>query len=192
MAKKQKRLKRIHKGGRPRKTLPDIDTGTPELAAKRRAAASDPTLSTCPLDLALSKGVIDRDQHTAAGYFAACRALVYGSPHTKALDLLRISGAATIPNSSEAETKYRAACEDLRARGPYVLEKVENFVVHEKFPLWLMANTPARSRDRVMEGLGVLVDWYRGRIRGRVAASDMHASVQLTNSRIASITHIRS
>lgn len=165
MAKKHRRPTRIHKGGRPRKMLPDIDTGTPELVAKRAAVASDPALSTCPLDLALSKGVIDRDQHSAAGYFAACRALVYGSPHTKALDLLRVSGTVTIPNSSEAETKYRLACDDLRARGPYVLEKVENFVVHEKFPLWLIANTPARARDRVMEGLAVLVEWYRGRRR---------------------------
>jgi hypothetical protein len=177
MAKNQKRFKNVHKGGRPRKVLPDIDMGTPELAAKRRAMASDPTLSTCPLDLALSKGVIDHDQHTAAGYFAACRALVYGSPHTKALDLLRVSGVSVIPNASEAESKYRMACEDLRTRGPYVLEKVENFVVHEKFPLWLIANTPARARDRVMEGLAVLVDWYRGRRRARFAAHEPRAHV---------------
>jgi hypothetical protein len=172
MVKKHKAMKRIHKGGRPRKSLPEIDSGTPELVAKRMAMAVDPTLSTCPLDLALSKGVIDQDQHTAAGYFAACRALVYGSPHTKALDLLRTSGSVTIPNASEAEAKYRTACEDLRARGPAVLEKVENFVVHEKFPLWLIANTPARARERVMEGLDVLVDWYRGRRRARVVERD--------------------
>lgn len=177
MTKKHKAVKRIHKGGRPRKALPDIDTGTPELVAKRMAVAKDPTLSTCPLDLALSKGVIDQDQHSAAGYFAACRALTYGSPHPKALDLLRTSGGVTIPNASEAEAKYRNACEDLRARGPGVLEKVENFVVHEKFPLWLIANTPARSRERVMEGLDVLVDWYRGRRRTRAVEHDVRPFV---------------
>jgi hypothetical protein len=166
---KNRRTKRIHKGGRPRKNLPDIDTGTPELMAKRLAMASDPTLSTCPLDLALSKGFIDRDQHTAAGYYAACRALVFGSPHPKALDLLRTSGADTIPNASQAETKYRNACEDLRARGPGVLDAMENFVVHERFPVWLLRGRPDRARDRVMEGFAVLMDWYRGRRRDRAA-----------------------
>jgi len=164
-----RRTKRIHKGGRPRKTLPDIDTGTPELMAKRLAMAADPTLSTCPLDLALSKGFIDRDQHTAAGYYAACRALVFGSPHPKALNLLRTSGADTIPNASEAEAKYRNACEDLRVRGPGVLDGIENFVVHERFPDWLVCGTPSRARDRVMEGFAVLMGWYRGRRRNRAA-----------------------
>ncbi|TAK98951.1 MAG: hypothetical protein EPO08_17765 [Rhodospirillaceae bacterium] len=166
---KSRRTKRIHKGGRPRKMLPDIDTGTPELMAKRFAMASDPTLSTCPLDLALSKGIIDRDQHTAAGYYAACRALVFGSPHPKALDLLRTSGADRIPNASEAEAKYRNACADLRMRGPGVLEGIEDFVVHERFPIWLLRGTPSRARDRVMEGFAVLMGWYRGHSRRRAA-----------------------
>ena len=164
-----RRRKRIHKGGRPRQVRPDIDTGTPELVAKRLMMARDPMLSTCPLDLALSKGVIDQDQHTAANYFAACRALVFGSPHPKALDILRTSGASTIPNTSEAETKYRMACADLDARGSGVLNAVEDFVVHERFPVWLLEGTASKSRERVMEGLMVLMWWYRGRSRARAA-----------------------
>ena len=166
MPKHSRRARRLHKGGRPRKApQPTIDLGTPELAAKRAALAVDPTLSTCPLDLALSKNVIDRDTHTAAGYFAACRALVFGSPHPKALDLLRTSGSSSIPNASEAETRYRAACAALRQRGRGILSAVESFVVHERLPLWLLANTADTTRARTLDGLDILVSWYRGRRR---------------------------
>jgi hypothetical protein len=158
---------RIHKGGRRRQQRDAVDRGTPELAAKRAALSGDPTLSTCPLDLALSKGVIAPETHAAAGYFAACRALVYGSPHPKALDLLRVSGAITIPNASEAEGRYRDACERLRRCGPGVLDAVETFVVHERFPLWLVKGAPARSRDHVMSGMAALLDWYKGGRRQR-------------------------
>jgi hypothetical protein len=162
----KKRAVRIHKGGRPRSARNDADLGTPELIAKRIILASDPTLSTCPLDVALSWGVIDRDQHTAGGYFAACRALVFGSPHVKAMNLLRVSGADTIPNTSVAEARYRVACEDLRRRGPGVLETVEDFIVHERFPAWLTQRAADRARAKTLEGLAVLLDWYRGRRRG--------------------------
>jgi hypothetical protein len=162
---KSKRVKRIHKGGRPRMVRPDVDLGTPELVAKRQSLAADPALSTCPLDVALSKGMIDRDQHAAASYFAACRALVFGSPHVKATDLLRVSGGIAMSHASTAEIKYRVACDGLRRRGPLVLEDVENFVVHEHMPQWLTQARAGRERDRVMEGLAVLVGWYRGRRR---------------------------
>lgn len=163
---KHSRRTRVHKGGRPRKSpQPTIDLGTPELAAKRAALADDPTLSTCPLDLALSKGLIDRDTHTAAGYFAACRALVFGSPHPRALDLLRTSGADTIPDTTEAEARYRAACVALRQRGMGIFGAVESFVVHERMPLWMFTHASHPHRTRTLDGLHALVDWYRGRRR---------------------------
>ena len=164
-----RRTKRIHKGGRPRNARPDVDTGTPELAAKRAAVSADPTLSTCPVDLLLSRRIIDSDTHTAAGYFAACRALVFGSPHPRALDLLRISGSVSIPNTSEAEARYRSACTLLRQRGGTVLNAVETLIVHERFPTWLGASKSCRARDLAMEGLDTLRDWYRGRNRRRAA-----------------------
>lgn len=161
---------RIHKGGRPRNQRPTHDLGTPELAAKRAALAPDPTLSTCPLDLALAKGLIDRDTHTAAGYFAACRSLVHGSPHPKALDLLRVSGADRIPETSHAERRYRAACDRLARRGSRLLGAVESFVIHERFPAWLLENTESAARNDTLAGLAVLLDWYKRRGQPACAA----------------------
>lgn len=160
-----RRTRRIHKGGRPRHARPTVDLGTPELAAKRAATAADPILTTCPLDLALGRRLIDDETHAAAGYFAACRALVFGSPHLRALDLLRVSGAPTITETSHAEARYHAACAELRRRGPHVLSAVEMFVVHHKFPRWLVERTEHPSRGFVMDGLAALRDWYRGRRR---------------------------
>ena len=164
-----RRTKRIHRGGRPRQQRRDVDAGTPELIAKRAAVSRDPTLSTCPVDVMLSRRLIDSDIHLAAGYFAACRALVFGSPHPRALDLLRVSGSASIPNASEAEARYRRACAMLRQRGAAVLNAVEMLVVHERFPAWLAANEPCRARDLTMNGLTTLYDWYRGRNHRRAA-----------------------
>ena len=161
--------RRVHKGGRPRKPKSTVDVGTPELVAKRAALTADATLSTCPLDLALAKGMIDRETHSAAGYFAACRALVFGSPHPKALDLLRTSGASVIPNASDAEARYRDACDGLLRRGPGVLIAIESFVVHELFPAWLLQRRASPDRDRVFEGFDALLDWYKGRGRRRAA-----------------------
>jgi hypothetical protein len=165
---KRKRGK-VYKGGRPRKTHPSVDLGTPELAAKRASLSADQTLSTCPLDLALAKGVIDQETHAACGYFAACRALVYGSPHPRALDLLRVSGSNLIPNASEAEARYRDACGALSARGRSILDAAENFIVHERFPRWLLASDQTRASERALEAFAVLVDWYSGRCRRRAA-----------------------
>jgi len=120
-------------------------------------------LSTCPVDIALGKGVIDHDQHAAAAYFAACRGMVFGSPHVKATDLLRVSGGVSQSCASHAQIRYRAACDDLRRRGPLILEAVEEFVVHERMPQWLIEGRAGRARDRVLEGLAALVLWYRER-----------------------------
>jgi hypothetical protein len=88
--------------------------------------------------------------------------LVFGSPHPKALDLLRVSGAATIPETSQAEGRYRTACALLRQRGSHVLDAVEMFVVHEQTPQWLLEGCPSAARARLIDGLGILRDWYKG------------------------------
>ena len=79
-------MKRINKGGRPRKVKSAHDYGTPESIAKRAALSQgDPTLSTCPLDVMLSRKIISPEAHAAAVYFRSCYLIEYGSPHPQAV-----------------------------------------------------------------------------------------------------------
>lgn len=151
--------KRMHRGGRPRQNKPSIDLGTPE-NQRRRLIASDPTLSTCPLDLALDKRLITQAQHDAAKHFLACRALVFGSPHPHAVDLGRVSSGSDPRDNAGAEASYLSACQALRVQSRTTWDVMENFLIYERFPVWLVENIPSRKRDHFFNGMDILHVWH--------------------------------
>ena len=157
--------------GRPRSNRPSVDFGTPELIAKRMAAAAcDPTLSTTPLDILKARKIISDEAHSAATYWAALRKIVFGKAHPGAIDLTAIS-SASMPDEvdrAEAETKYRDACLAMKAQSRGCFDAVENLVVHEHPPAWLKTNNYGRhiaGYKRLSQGLAALLGWYKGGLR---------------------------
>lgn len=148
--------------GRPITNL--LDQGTPELQRHRlRLVASDGAQSTCPLDVMLARKFISSDAYAAAVHFRACRAMVFGSPHLKAVDLNEKSGECFTGNTSEVETRYRAACAKLLAASRACLDTIENIVVHERWPRWLNGGA-SRWPERDLAAFWVLLEWHRARV----------------------------
>jgi hypothetical protein len=69
--------------GRPRQERAPIDHGTPELQAHRErlAGAGDPAAAESPLGLMLARGLIEREQHDAARYYAFLYRQTVGRTH---------------------------------------------------------------------------------------------------------------
>lgn len=61
------------RAGRPPLERPRVDTGTPELAARRAhlAGGGDPTLAESPLGVLLARGFIGQEQHDSGRYYAS-------------------------------------------------------------------------------------------------------------------------
>lgn len=157
--------------GRPKLNRPAIDTGTPELIHKRMLASPmDATLSTNPLDVLKSRQIISEEAHGAASYFAALRKIVFGKAHPGAIDLTAISSAA-MPNEldrADAEIKYRDACNAMKSISRASLEAVENLVIHERWPDWLLnwtGGTQPRGYHHFSTGVAALLGWYKGSMR---------------------------
>ena len=150
---------------------PRVDLGTPELIAKRMAASPrDTTLSTTPLDVLKARQIISDEAHGAATYFAALRKIVFGKAHPGAIDLTAISsvGNPYELDRGDAETKYRDACAAVKAISRASLDALENLVIHERWPSWLVARTrSAQPRDyqHFSTGLAALLGWYKGSMR---------------------------
>ena len=157
--------------GRPKLNRPAIDTGTPELIHKRMMASPmDATLSTNPLDVLKSRKIISDEAHGAASYFAALRKIVFGKAHPGAIDLTAISSVG-MPNEldrADAEIKYRDACNAMKAMSRASLGAVENLVVHERWPSWLInwtRGTQSREYHHLSAGIAALLGWYKGSMR---------------------------
>lgn len=185
MSQKNRRLSR---GGRPRKDgdrhpngeLKSIrDYGTPELQQKRRAAVGDgPTednpkkgdtsLSTCPLDVAIARGLVDDETEKVANDFGRWYRMIYGKAHAKAANL---TGAVSGEEPSEdalfkAKAKLESATAVLMMTGRVSYDAVVNFVVYERYPKFLLNNRePQGAEKRLFEGLKALADWRRGEQR---------------------------
>ena len=160
--------RRIWKGGRPRKIKSEHDFGSPELIAKRAALSQgDPTLSTCPLDVLLSRKHISPGAHTAAMHFLSCFVIVHGSPHPRAIDLNQISGGAGEYDDERAENEYNDACEALLKVSRRLFDIVHNIVIYERTPLWLVNPLAGNGWDRKNAGqaFATLLGWYSGRNR---------------------------
>ncbi|MBX7200324.1 MAG: hypothetical protein K1X51_13235 [Rhodospirillaceae bacterium] len=165
-----KKRGRRHCGGRPKLNRPAIDTGTPELTARRLAIApGNATLATAPLDALKARGAeaISDEAYAAACYFAALRKLVFGKAHPRALDLTAVSrgGLPEELDVAGAERKYRDACNYVRGQSRQAFEALENLVVHERWPDWMFAGRGKREPgQRHFEvGAAALLAWYRGR-----------------------------
>lgn len=158
---------RTNKRGRPRSDRPRYDLGTPEQIHKRAMLSpTDPTLSTTPLDVLKSRKIISDEAHTAASYFAALRKMVFGKAHPGAIDLTAVSGMPNELDRADAESKYRDACAAMKAMGRASLDAVENLVVHERWPGWLLSQS-MHGTDYARFGTGVaaLLGWYKGNMR---------------------------
>jgi hypothetical protein len=159
---------RTNRRGRPKLDRPKYDVGTPELIAKRMAAApNDMTLSTTPLDVLKARSIISDEAHLAATYWAALRKMVFGKAHPGAIDLTAISGSN--PNEfdrADAESKYRDACAAMKAMSRASLDAVENLVIHERWPSWLVSkSTHGTDYMRFCVGVAALLGWYKGKMR---------------------------
>lgn len=160
--------------GRPKLNRPAIDTGTPELIHKRMMASPmDATLSTNPLDVLKSRKIISDEAHGAASYFAALRKIVFGKAHPGAIDLTAVSsGSPHEFDRADAEIKYRDACNAMKAISRASLDAVENLVVHERWPSWLLKwarGTQPRDYHHFSVGVAALLGWYKGGNRKLVA-----------------------
>lgn len=160
----------MSKRGRPRTNRPSTDFGTPELIAKRIAASpADTTLSTTPLDVLKARKLISDEAHGAATYFCALRKMVFGKAHPGAIDLTAVSsGSPHEFDRADAEIKYRDACNAMKAISRASLDAVENLVVHERWPSWLLKwarGTQPRDYHHFSVGVAALLGWYRGAFR---------------------------
>lgn len=175
--------KRVFKGGRPRTDRPAIDLGSPELLMKRASLAGppikeivdgkevtflpDPAMTTCPIDILLTKRLISPEAYSAAVHFRACWLMIFGSPHAKAIDLTHVTGPERLGDIERATEAYRGACETLRKFSVQHLDAVENLVIHERTPPWMRVTGGPHShhRKRFMEGLACLLGWHQGKAR---------------------------
>lgn len=123
---------------------------TPEHAAQRAALAEggDPAMTTIPIDVALLRGRLTREQHSAAKQYRflwnadGCRA-----PHPSAVDLDAARGGSWEPNP-EAEQRihdeFVGARKAVRkACGPGSLELMEAMVILDYWPSWCWASKAA-------------------------------------------------
>ena len=156
----------ISRRGRPRSDRPRHDYGTPELIAKRVGMSpTDATMSTCPLDVMLSRGTISPEAHTAAAYFVALRKLVFGKAHPAAIDLTAISqgGMPEELDLDDAERKYRDACAWIKRFGGRTFIATEDILIHQRWPEWIAIPRSSHwERRLVLLGMSALLGWYRG------------------------------
>lgn len=164
------------KRGRPKLNRPRVDYGTPELIKRRMTISPrDATLSTSPLDVLKSRGHISDEAFSAALYFAGIRKRMFGKAIPPVLDLTAISGGPSEFDDIEAaraEKEYRDACFAMKTQGRASFDAVENLVVHERFPDWLIdptGGTQFARQKRFMLGLAALLGWFKNKDR-RVAA----------------------
>ena len=153
--------------GRPKSDRPKFDVGTPEQIMKRATLSpTDPTMSSTPLDVLKVRHIISDEAHTAAGYFAALRKMVFGKAHPSAIDLTAVSGMPSEHDHADAERKYRDACFAMKAMSSNSLHAVENLVVHERWPGWLLGESMhGTDYMRFCVGISALLGWYKGNMR---------------------------
>lgn len=158
---------RTNRRGRPRSDRPRIDLGTPEQIHKRAMLSpTDPTLSTSPLDVLKARKIISDEAHTAASYWAALRKMVFGKAHPGAIDLTAVSGMPNEFDRADAESKYRAACDWMKQQSRASLDAVENLVIHERWPGWLLGQSMhGTDYMRFCVGISALLGWYKGNMR---------------------------
>lgn len=150
-----------------------VGTPTPEHAAQREALAQggDPAMTTSPIDVALLRGRLSREQHAAAKQYrflwnkAGCR-----TPHATAVDLDADAEQRVYDEFIGARNAIRKRC------SPGSLEVIESMVVYEHWPSWCWASNKAplsglqlRAMDVAHAALNAL-DGYFSALYGRSTA----------------------
>lgn len=158
--------------GRPRKSLPKKDTGTQELARKRRSGETAEAL-----DLCLELGIINNLHHWCGMHLRWLHTLRYGTPGPQTIDLTYIGGTPTNPDDphwrTEREREYSEAIACLRRAGHADL--VGRVCIYNDRPLFLKAEhnkkkipsaASAAERNSLVAGLEALCCHWR-RTTGR-------------------------
>ncbi len=155
---KSGRLSRAHNGAAR-------DYGTHEAEEKRLALVngSDPALFSLPVDVALARGCISREQHNAATWLRIVRSRIFGrsGPRTLLWDLVD-RGASSLPEDqlAKAERAYAWAMGQLTED-----EQVEVAeLVLDRFPRWLrlivqgvpLGSEETRAQELLVSGLDKL------------------------------------
>lgn len=154
---------------RPRK-----DLGTPEVIAKRLALVGpgnsdrppDPALAHYPLGVAFARGIVTSEQHQAGLDYALAFAVAIGRPamgagRALARFMADDRGAMDDADRERLTTDWRAYGDALLAHSRAVKDTLENVVVYERLPAWLLpghveAPSDVTHRERLIDGLRII------------------------------------
>ncbi|MGD9884595.1 MAG: hypothetical protein AB7E70_21690 [Hyphomicrobiaceae bacterium] len=149
------------------KLKPRHDHGTPEVIAKRMALVgegtplrpADPARAYYPLGVALERSIITDEQHEAAMRYRRAFCVAIGRP-------LRLGVPGMTEGASEElraslTLDWRAYVDALLRLGRQTKDTVDNLVLYDRWPLWLLSGhipTPKdnRARERLLKGLDAL------------------------------------
>ncbi len=163
-------------GARPEPKPTGRDKGTERIQREQQwyAEAKNPALAAYPLGIMLANEVISHQQHEAGCYYAYVYGRVFGRTsivHHMAV-LLKERGAAIGDADDERalqilEDHYREGSTAIEScpRGRRMMELIENAVVYQRIPRWLMPVAPRPSdftdAKLTIQALQCLVDVYR-------------------------------
>lgn len=154
--------------GRPRCAPKGIDTGTPELAYKRRSGETSETL-----DLCLERGIITQRQHWSGIHLRWLYTLRYGAPGVKAIDPTHVKGIDLHMDDPmwriEREKEYHEAIGKITLSGHALM--LMNICIYNERPRFLtLDRTQPQSADttrmieKLTNGLDILCRlWERNR-----------------------------
>jgi hypothetical protein len=183
------------RAGRPPQDRAPVDRGTPELQAHRErlAGAGDPAAAESPLALMLARGLIDREQHDAARFYAFLYRQAVGRTHLSCDPHYRQLATGTVRPPDERgeaeqaglEARFRQGKNRLLAAGRRVCEATENLAVFGLPPRFFDRERPSHARPRdaleleaVLCGLATLAACY-GRGARRAGRLDLHRAASL-------------
>jgi len=177
MARKRARL---NKGGRPRIERTGPDRGTPEQQLRRALLAGpgtanqppDPVMTSTPLDILKTRGLISLDQHSAGLDYATLYAKFTGRYRDAGLEP-EGQGEPSEDAEAEVERKYRACAIALLSLGRRVKDATDNLVIYRRMPAWLQgaSQNPSRragaerERQAAIQGLTALAMSLFGKTR---------------------------
>lgn len=156
-------VKLASKRGRPRKTTPLVDRGTPELQARRGADQ----MHSYPLGVLFLAGDITEDQHQAGCWYAWLYGFVCGRTTPAAMDWNHQPGGNRDgwPDglTGRLEEYFRIAADAL-ARDRRAKDAVDNLVVYCRTPRWMQPRRPTpgcvNEAEAFHRGLGVILDLF--------------------------------
>jgi len=151
-------LKFPRKRGRPRKSLPKRDTGTPELVMKRLLQET-----TEALDLCLERNIITPEQHWCGIHLRWLYTLRYGAPGVRAIDPSHFGGRETKTDDPEwranREAEYNDAIMKLSDRG--LAAELVSLCIYNERPAFLRPQAKI-SRTYIEENLRLLTKIREG------------------------------